>query len=241
MYRRAMEARKKLANDGLALPGGPPLLPFWPFQGPAGGFPPPPSQHAPWASDDPAERPWAERDGNTITLRPSGVSFRVPKDWLEWHDNFHLSHRELDAVARGAGDWDTEYASVCNTVLPFDRCAAHVGEECWGAKGVSYADLQVRVYDLRDTPEAVEHAVETVGAADAERLGKHPPELRRDDDGQWRRAALDFPLWYGDYGGTACVDFRLRPVGGRTVVFVFTYCTHQEEAIDAVLDSFRSP
>jgi hypothetical protein len=29
------------------------------------------------------------------------------------------------------------------------------------------------------------------------------------------RIALSFGLWYGDYGGTAHVDFRLRPVGRR--------------------------
>src|SRR5262249_25231963 len=69
-------------------------------------------QHSPWKSKkDSGTRPSATRDGRTITLKPTGASFKVPKDWVEWYDefknNFHLTHKQLDAVAKGAGEWDT--------------------------------------------------------------------------------------------------------------------------------------
>src|SRR5262249_469798 len=121
-------------------------------------------QHSPWKSKkDSGTRPSATREGRTITLKPTGASFKRPKDWAEWYEelkrNFQLTNKQLDAVAKGAGEWDTEYASVCNAVLPIDRCAAHVGGDGWGKESVSFADLQVRVYELGDTPEAIERAI----------------------------------------------------------------------------------
>jgi hypothetical protein len=139
-------------------------------------------QHATWTSDaDPTSRPWSTREGKSVTLHPSGATYKVPNDWLEWHqkfgNNFHLTHAQLDAVARGAGEWDTEYASVCNATLPFDRCAAHVGDEGWGKQGVSYGDLQVRVYDLAESLEVIERAIEDKGAADVARFAGRLPKI----------------------------------------------------------------
>lgn len=210
-------------------------------------LPPPVVQHDPWNSGEaPMNRPSAVRDGTTITLRPGGATFKVPQDWLKWHrqfgNNLHLTHKQLDAVARGGGEWDTEYASVCNAALPFDRCAAHVGEEGWGKEGVSYADLQVRVYELAEAPEVVERRIREQGAADVKRFSGHRPEVKSDKDSVWRRTVLAFRLWYGDYGGTAHVDFRVRRCGGRTIVFVFMYSNYQSHAktIQEILDSFAS-
>jgi hypothetical protein len=204
-------------------------------------------QHEPWNSQaDPATRPWAIRDGTTITLRPSGATFKVPKDWLEWHDkfgnNFHLTHQQLDAVARGDGDWDTEYASVCNAVLPFDRCAAHVGGEGWGKQGVAWSDLQVRVYDLDEAIEDVERDMEKKGVADVERFSGKVPKMERDAKGDWRRTMLSFDRWYGDYGGTAHVDFRVRRCGDHSFVFVFMYVDIKdtEDDIRCILESFAT-
>src|SRR5215831_14402552 len=87
------------------------------------------AQHEPWYTNgDAGKRPFASRQDTTITLRPSEATFKVPQSWVEWYEefgnNFHLTRMEIDAVARGDGDWDTEFASVCNAVLPFDRCSA---------------------------------------------------------------------------------------------------------------------
>jgi hypothetical protein len=79
---------------------------------------------------------FASRNGRTIQLHPSDITFQVPQDWFDWdaqfHNNLHLSHRELRSVRVGHGEWDSEYGSVVNASLPFEHCAAHVGGEGWG-------------------------------------------------------------------------------------------------------------
>ena len=143
----------------------------------------------------------------------------------------------------GAGEWDTEYASVSNAVLPFDRCCAHLGEEGWGRQAASYGDLQVRVYDLDDAPQNVERRVAAKGVADVERFAGKGPMVRQDLAPSWRRTVLSFDRDYGDYGGTANVDFRVRGFGKRTLVFVFMYsnCHSHEREIASVLASVHVP
>jgi hypothetical protein len=206
----------------------------------------PVTQHPPWNSKAaPSTRPSATRHGQTIRLRPHPATFRVPRDWVKWHrqfgNNFHLTHKQLDAVARGAGDWDTEYASVCNAVLPFDRCAAHVGDEGWGQQGVSCGDLQVRLYDLADSPQVVDRRIHQQGVADIQRFSGHRPQVKREGKSRWRRTVLSYGRWYGDYGGTAHVDFRVRRLRVRTFVFVFMYADYQSNkaAITSILKSFH--
>jgi hypothetical protein len=74
-------------------------------------------QHPIWTSEeDPASHPNATLEGRTILLHPSEATFLIPQDWVEWHDlyrnNLHLSHKQLDGVALGAGNWHTEFANV---------------------------------------------------------------------------------------------------------------------------------
>jgi hypothetical protein len=209
------------------------------------------TQHEPWYTGmDPAKRPFATRQGTTITLEPSGATFEIPVAWVEWHDKFednlHLTRAQLDAVARGAGDWDREYASVCNAVLPFDRCSAHLGGDGWGSESVSCGDLQVRVYDLDETPETIERRIQKEGVADVRRFSGYAPLSRlkppssRDLDALWRRNVLSYMCSYGDYGGVAHVDFRTRRFGERTFVVVFMYTSYQrqDQVIASILRSF---
>jgi hypothetical protein len=205
-------------------------------------------QHEPWYSrTEMADRPSAERRGSTLTLQPSGASLQIPIDWVEWYsefgNNFHLSQEELDAVARGAGEWDTEYASVCNAALPFDRCAAHAGGEGWGAESVSYGDLQMRVYQLHEPIDLAERNILVRATSDARRLTLRTPEVLRTREGNWQRIVISFPRFYVDYGGIANVDFRSRQFGAETFVFVFMYSDYREQntTIEAILDSFSHP
>lgn len=211
-------------------------------------FQPPPAvkQHEPWYTKaDPAKRPFATRKDTTITLRPSGATFRIPRAWVEWHDQFgnnlHLTRAQLDAVARGDAEWDTEYASVTNAVLPFDRCCAHVGDDGWGLRSVSFGDLQVRVYDLDDTPETVERRINAEGVADVKRFTGKAPVIKQDLKLGWRRTVLSSDRYYVDYGATANVEFRVRRLGKRICVFVLMYAnapSRPEKAIASILDSF---
>jgi hypothetical protein len=205
-----------------------------------------PDQHDVWSDKaDRTERPSASREKAVITIKPLGATFEVSGKVLDWYgsfkNNLHLTHEELDRIARGAGEWDTEYASVCNAVLPFDRCAAHIGEEGWGKDGVAFSDLQFRVYDLKDAPKDILARVKTDGVTDAKDRKQGVPELKEDTDAAWQQARIKFRCHYGDYGATAHVDFRAKRFGDRTIVFVFMYTDYQaqEKSIANLLDSFK--
>jgi hypothetical protein len=221
------------------------------------------------AESPPTEKPVrpyrATRKNDLVEIVPLGLSFPIPQPWLGWnnrfHNNLHLTEEELAAVKTGEmADWDPEYAIVVNAVLPFERCALHAGGEGWGREGVSYADLQMRVYVLDEVPEKVEAKVAAVGVQAVRTLftprrviqrgrGGRPidyrPELpenpdqppknmkvpvERSDQDGWRRVALSYDLHYGDYGATASVDFRLRRMSDRTVAVVFMHTNFNNQA-----------
>jgi hypothetical protein len=171
--------------------------------------------------------PHAVRRGRTIVLQPSGFSFTIPEKWLEWHadhrNNLHLSREELEAVKDGAGEWDTEYGQVVNASLPFSKCAAHVGSEGWGRKGVAWSDVQVRAYVVASAPKDVQETVAKEGAARAKKFSDRVTDVRSMEDG-WHRATVSYVRWYGDYGGIAYVDAYARRFGDETAVLVFMYC-----------------
>ncbi len=119
---------------------------------------------------------FAIRQGRTIKLHPSNITFQVPQSWVEWdsqfHNNFHLTHRELRSVRIGHGEWDSEYASVVNASLPFEECAAHVGGEGWGWQGVSFGDLQVRAYVTSLSEDEVLERVKSQGFGAAQSIAE---------------------------------------------------------------------
>jgi hypothetical protein len=154
---------------------------------------------------------FAARDGRTVHLHPSDVTFQIPRDWLEWesrfHNNFHLTHRELREVRVGSGEWDSEYGSVVNAAMPFEHCAAHVGGEGWGSQGVSFGDLQLRAYitDL-STRDILAHVqgpglstAKGIAASEGGWVGGRA-NFSVTADKSWQHATIDYPLWYGDYG-----------------------------------------
>lgn len=81
---------------------------------------------------------YASRQDRTIILHPSGAHFDIPPRWIDWfmefHNNLHLTRSELARAQKGEGEWDTEYAAVVNSLLPFDSCLAHLGGEGWAKK-----------------------------------------------------------------------------------------------------------
>lgn len=184
----------------------------------------------------------ATRDQRDIRLEPSGVTFRIPEVWLEWHrqfgNNLHLTREKLEKVKDGGGEWDTEYAAVVNAAIPFDRCSVHVGSEGWGKDGVSFGDLQMRAYVVPETPEKVATAIAKSALVAA---GKYDKRAQADNGrtGNWHRATVKYGLWYGDYGGTAVVDVYARPIGKETAVFAFMYAESRDHA-DAIADILKS-
>jgi len=171
--------------------------------------------------------PYATREGATVTLHPSGLQFSVPENWLEWHlefgNNLHLTSSELNRVGHGAGEWDDEFARVCNATFPFDRCAAHVGSSGWGEHGFSFGDVQVRVYDLQTPLAAIIENIEQLDLDELGRIIDGAIGMRQGDNDSWRRFVYWYNRFYYDYGATAYVDIRLKEFDERTIAFVFMY------------------
>lgn len=188
---------------------------------------------------------YATRQDRTIYLHPSDVSFQIPQDWLYWntefHNNLHLTHRELAKVRFGAGEWDSEYGDVVNSALPFEYCAAHVGGEGWGREGVSFGDLQLRAYVTDLSSEEILMRISGPAFATAKKLsswdfsGRGQVQTDVGEEGPWRRAVIRYSLFYGDYGGIANVEFYLRPVSKYQLVMVFMGNVEKEKR--QVLDS----
>jgi hypothetical protein len=183
---------------------------------------------------------FSTRDFTTITLHPSGFTFKVPVDWVDWYakhgNNLHLSRDQLARVEKPDQDeWDREFARICSASLPFDRCAAHVGGEGWGDDARSFGDLQVRVYDLLDPPGDLVYGIVKAVKAVAE-VDEPRGEFRE----PWRRLLITYHRLHFDYEATAFVDFRLRKLRDRTIVFVFMYVANSGAKIPSILQSARS-
>lgn len=165
--------------------------------------------------------PSSTLDGMSVVPVGPGVRIELPADWMSWNaefgNNLHLSREELELVREGAGEWDTEYAEVLALLFDFDDCAAHVGSSGWGAEGSSYTDLQVRVYLVPDTPEALVERVMT------QAWGEIVPEVAIDDTQVWTQVLLGYDRSYGDYGGRANIDLRLHRFGETTAVLAGMY------------------
>src|SRR5437879_974963 len=150
---------------------------------------------------------YATRLERTIYLHPSEVSFQIPQDWLYWdsefHDNLHLTHRELERVRFGAGEWDSEYGDVVNSALPFEYCAAHVGGEGWGREGVSFGDLQLRAYVTELSSLEILRRISGPAFAAAKKVASqviHEPavQVSSGQEDQWQRAVIQYDMFYGD-------------------------------------------
>ena len=185
--------------------------------------------------------PCAVLIGNTIYLPQSNTKFNIPQNWLEWqskfHNNFHLTRWQLYWVKTGVREWDAEYAQVTNAVLPFEHCAVHAGSEGWDLNGVSFTDLQMRVYVGDWKLADIKNQVAQQGLKQAGEIGEDAKFSSYVRD-KWQRDSISYNVFYGDYGGKAEVDFYSREVNGKTVTLVFMYASDNTEKIKEILDSF---
>jgi hypothetical protein len=192
---------------------------------------------------------FATRQNQRVYLHPSDVNFQIPQDWLYWntqfHNNLQLTHCELRKVRFGAGEWDSEYGEVVNSALPFEYCAAHVGGEGWGREGVSFGDLQMRAYVMDLDSQEIFKRIAGPALATAKKLASGgfgaPGQVQSTsgEGGPWQWAVIRYSLFYGDYGGTANVEFFVRPVSRYQLVVVFMGSNEKEK--QEILKSFTLP
>lgn len=129
---------------------------------------------------------------------------------------------------------------MCNAMFPFDRCAAHLGDDGWGNGSVSFGDLQLRVYVLDGDVAQQEVAIRKRGLREAKRIHSESARHQRGLKGRWFQERFSYRLSYSDYGGTAHVDVRITEHHNGVVAFVFMYAAQRHlESIEDILDSFE--
>lgn len=188
------------------------------------------------------DRPYSVLEGNTVRIEPYDASFQIPEAWLtpvtvpEPVQNLYLSRMDLAAVYWKNGG-DEEDAQVINAALPFEDCAAHVGDRDWG--NYFWNDLQVRVYVVDLTPEEITMRIKWRGLPQAQSVFEDA-FIVHDDEGEWHKLTfkiMDAPTHFILMKN---LDFYYRPVGEKTVVFVFLHAGGFQPTIDGILSSFES-
>lgn len=187
--------------------------------------------------------PYSVLEGTTIRIKSYNATFEIPESWLTPNPvptpakNLHLSYQDLNELYWNDGS-DVEEAQVINSVLPFENCAAHVGDRGWG--NYLWNDLQGRVYITDLTPGEVAARVEKQGRDKASKVFEHAAVISG-NHGKWEKRTLDIldaPSW-SDFILGKNLDFYYRPFGNKTVVFVFLHTDSFDKEINLLLDSFK--
>ena len=176
------------------------------------------------------------------------ASFVIPEGWIKWHNenetypNLHLSMNELATVKNAEGEWDKEFATYVNYLLPFENCFAHAGAEGWGSKGLSFADLQVRAYVFKNTFFDISSNSFTKKLNELPALIKTiTPSYAFEKIGDWKRLLISYRCTFIDYSAVAFIDFRVKNFDKNALVFAFMYTDHTSHTIemDNILNSSK--
>lgn len=184
--------------------------------------------------------PHALLEGRTIRIKPYDATFEIPESWLEPTEtkNLYLTWEELNYLDRNDGA-DDEDAQVINSVLPFERCAAHVGSKDWG--NYFWNDLQARVYFVELSDEQINQKI-AQGLSTAEGVFESA-SLSSENFGVWQRRRLDIVDAPTHFILSKKIDFYYHRFNNKTVVFVFVHAPSADfdETINQILTSFRWP
>lgn len=196
-------------------------------------------------------KPYATRRGRTINLHPSGATFQIPQDWMDWHNQFdhniYLSRNDLKEAESAIGESDRTFSAIVNSVLSFDQCAVHVGSNEWSSTYVRGAGggLQMRVYTGQVNVPEVWRRVETTGlkkaAEDYARRKGSTPSVASIQQNGWQGKKLSYELFFVDYFITDNIEFLSRQRGNQSIVIVFMYNpndSRSERDIKRILSSF---
>ena len=184
----------------------------------------------------------ARLTGSMLRIEPLGVELTLPPAWFGARDStmpptcgsiirgtpdhrFVTARPMLDSLRNADGQWDREYSSVVDSILPFGDLVAQVGPEPFGRKlgADCFDDLQMRVYVL-PTAHAWDDSVRTAplarGLTTARRFFASAV-LASTDSLRWHVDWLHWNARYTDYGAEANVQLYSTTVQDRTLVLVF--------------------
>jgi hypothetical protein len=204
------------------------------------------AQKEPWfETTDHSEHLSSRRSDLRISFSHDCISFSIPQDWVDWnsefHDNFFFTREELARAAKGSGYQHRGFASICNDVFPYDRCAVHVGSGSWANHSGSYGELQVRVYDIRGDVDSIKKRIAERVPAEVRRVGGRGVTVSSVEAPPWCRISYSYPHTEEyDVTEISVVTFCLRPVRGRVLVVVLMHTepNMHVRTIDDLLNSF---
>lgn len=186
--------------------------------------------------------PFSEIRGRTVRIQPYGSTFDIPESWLiarpisgEPSKNLFFSEQDLSELYSISGG-DEEDGEVINSVLPFESCAAHIGDRGWGNH--LWNDLQGRVYIIDSKPEEIGIEIETVGLKKARDVFEKAL-VKSEKRGEWNKHTLDIVDAPTHFILGKDLDFYYRSFEDKTVVFVFLHADPFDQEINGILDSFE--
>lgn len=171
------------------------------------------------------ERPHSELISSVLSMLPAGARMELTSILLEHVGDpayFFSTARELDALEDGVGEWNREYSEILDGILDAERCGVHVGNNPWPESG-NWHSLYMRAYILAESPPEIIDAIECLGPALVEGVGASFRAIELEELDGWERARVSYDVFYGDYGGTANVDFLLQDHCDGTLGIVFMY------------------
>ena len=187
---------------------------------------------------------YATREGRIINLHPSGATFQIPQDWIDWdarsHDNLRLTQVDILNTKEPKTTWDSSYAEIVDAALPLGQCVAHLGSDGWGSRGASWTGLQMRVYALDQKTSAIQQQILKSGSKMVESIS--PGAMTWSDKvNGWQRVSIQYSNSSGqsDFSAIVRIDFYVRRLETETVVLVFMHARgYEDDTIKTILDSF---
>lgn len=186
--------------------------------------------------------PYSILEGRTVRLKPYDATFDIPESWLAPDPvpgapskNLHLSRQDLSELYWHDGG-DAEDAQVINAVLPFETCAAHVGNRGWG--NYLWNDVQGRVYIVDFTPEEFAARVEKRGLTEGLSVFEDV-SFTSEKHGAWQKLRLHILDAPTHFMLMKNLDFYSRSFDHKTVVFVFLHAGDFDQTINGILNSFK--
>jgi hypothetical protein len=191
--------------------------------------------------------PYSVLEGTTVKIKPYDATFKIPEGWLtpkivsgEPTKNFYLSWQDLNELERFDFNhrygFDKKDAEVMRSALPFENCAAHVGDRAWG-NGFT-GDLQARVFVVDLNSQETTEKIKNQGLNKAQSVFDRA-ELASGSYGNWEKQKLSVLEMGSHTLLTKDIDFYYRSFGNKTVIFVFVHQWGWDETIKEILDSFN--
>jgi hypothetical protein len=192
-------------------------------------------------SSDPGDRVFSSFDGAKVRLFPSKISFAIPRDWLEMSStggrNVYVSPADLESVSIGANLLSKEYASICNAVFPYDRCATSAGRWKWDY----HFEIHLRVYDIAGEQNEVMEKIESKAPKEMVRVTGMQALATKLPRGDWNRILIT-GSWRNDEDppGPLYFDCYARPHAKHTIIFALMYMGSTDSNAGIIDEILRS-